>query len=234
MFYKKFRKAFPWVLLCLAGVACNALCGRLVSLWGLPLYLDCVGTIFVAAVGGYLPGVAVGYLSSLVNSVYDPVSVFYCFVSVLIALSATVLYRKGFFRRLPGALLSILVFALIGGVLGSLMRWTLYGADIAGSVSGPLALRLYEGGALSLFSAKFIADVLIDLLDKALTFSLVALALRFVPYRLENVLGVPVRRGPHPVQDAPAQGGSLRVKITLLIGGVRLLHHVSAVPSGRG
>ena len=217
MFIKKFRTAIPWGLLCLAGVACNALGARLVSLWGLPLYLDSVGTIFVAAVGGYLPGIAVGYLSNLVNSVYNPVSVFYCFVSVLIALAATVLYRKGFFRKLPDAPLSILAFALIGGVLGGLLRWTLYGADIAGSVSGPLTMRLYEGGTLSLFSAKLIADFLIDLLDKALTFSLAALALRFVPYGLENALGVPVRRGANPVQDAPAQGGSLRVKITLLI-----------------
>ncbi|MBQ9618028.1 MAG: hypothetical protein IJR48_06640, partial [Oscillibacter sp.] len=92
MLLEKSKKVMLWLLFCLAGVALNVLGARIVAALGLPLYMDCQGTIFVAAVGGYLPGIVVGYLSNLTNSIYDPVSVFYCLASVLIALSATVLY----------------------------------------------------------------------------------------------------------------------------------------------
>ena len=217
MFLKKFRTAIPWVLFCVAGVACNALGARTAAMLGLPLYLDCIGTIFVAAVGGYLPGIAVGYLTNLIKGVHTPISVFYCFISVLIAVSATFFYRKGFFRKLPGAALAVLAFALTGGGIGSVMRWLLYGADLGDSASGALATRLYQGGLSSLFAAQLTADFLIDLADKAVTVALVALALRFVPHGLERVLGVPVLRGANPEGGAPSKGGSLRAKITLLI-----------------
>ena len=51
-----------WALvLCAAAVALNMLLGLIVSALGLPLYLDTVGSVVVAIVGGYLPGVAVGF-----------------------------------------------------------------------------------------------------------------------------------------------------------------------------
>ena len=220
---KKFRNVVPWVLFCLAGVVCNVLGARIVSALGLPLYLDSQGTIFVAAVGGWLPGVVVGYLSNLANSIYDPVSVFYCLNNVLIALSATWLYRRGFFRKLSGFLALIFVFAFLGGGIGSVMSLILYGSDIGDGVSGPLAVWLYESGAFSLLTAKLTADFLLDVADKALTVLLVALALRFVPQSLERVLAVPVRRGANPRQDPPSERLSLRTKITLLISASILL-----------
>ncbi|MBQ9493268.1 MAG: HD domain-containing protein [Oscillibacter sp.] len=221
MFYKNFQKVMPWLAFCLAGVALNAAGVKLVSLLGLPLFLDLPGTVFVAAVGGYLPGILTGYLSNLVNSGYDLVSAFYCVSGVLIAIFATFFYRKGFFRKFPALLVPVLVFALLDGSASFFMDWILYGFDIHNSVSGPLALRIYEGG-FSPFAAKLTADFLICLADKALTVCLVALALRFVPYRLERVLGVPLRRGPRPEDDTAAEnaslrGVSLRMKITLLI-----------------
>ena len=223
MLLQKLRKVVPWILFCFAGVAWNVLGARIVSALGLPLYLDSQGTVFVAAVGGYLPGIVVGYASNLANSIYDPISFFYCLTNVLIALSATFLYRKGYFRKLSGALLCAFVFAFIGGGLGSLVGWVLYGSDIADGVSGPLAVWIYQSGFFSLFAAKITADFLIDVADKLLTVLFVALALRFAPYRLEGVLDVPVRRGANPAHDAPAQAASLRGKITLLISASILL-----------
>ena len=220
---KKVRNVVPWVLLCLAGVALNVLGARIVSALGLPLYLDCQGTVFVAAVGGWLPGVVVGYLSNLTNSVYDPISVFYCLNSVFIALAATWLYRKGFFRKLPGILALIVVFAFLGGGLGSVMSLILYGSNIGDGISGPFAVWLYESGAFSLLTAKLAADFLIDVADKALTLLLVGLALRFVPHSLEGALKVPVRRGANPQRDPPLERLSLRTKITLLISASILL-----------
>ena len=230
---KKIRTAVPWTLFCLAGIALNFIGARIVSLLGLPLFLDSAGTILVAAIGGYLPGIVVGYLSNMMNSLYDPISIFYCVANVWIAVSATYLYRKGCFRRFRGAALCALVFAFLGGGLGAVMGWALYGFDINGGVSGPLALRIYESGLFSTFAAKLTADFLIDAADKSLTVLFVLLALRFLPERLERVLGVPVRRGPSPDSGAASaktslRGMSLRTKITLLISASVLLLAFSA------
>ena len=231
MFHQKFRKAIVWGLFCLAGIALNVLGARFVALTGLPLFLDSPGTVLVAAIGGYLPGIVVGYLTNLTNSIYDPISIFYCVVNVLIAVSATRSYRKGGFRTLRGLVLNALFFAFLGGGLGSLMGWVLYGFDLSSGVSGPLALRVYESGMFSPFAAKLTADFLIDVADKGLTVLLVALALRFLPERLERVLGVPLRRGPRPDAEsghASMRGASLRTKITFLISASVLLLALSA------
>ncbi len=221
----------PWIIFCLAGTALNVAGSRLVVLTGLPLYLDVAGTVLTAAIGGYLPGIVTGYLSNLFNSAYDPISVFYCVVSVLIAVSATFLYQKGFFRKFPDILLPVLVFALLGGGIGSVMGWFLYGFDITSGVSAPLAIGLSQSGAFSPFAAKLTADFLIDLADKALIVLIAALVLRFAPLRLEQILGVPIRRGANPennINDNIKTGASsLRTKITLLISVSILLIAVS-------
>ncbi|MBQ9522034.1 MAG: HD domain-containing protein [Oscillospiraceae bacterium] len=230
---QKIKSVTPWVLFCLAGVAWNVVGARLVAFLGLPLFLDSQGTVFVAAIGGYLPGIVVGYLSNLANSTYDPISVFYCVTSVMIAGTATFFYHKGLFRKLPGLLLFVFVLAFLGGGLGSVMGWALYGFDMESGVSGALAVRIYESGSFTPFTAKLIADFTVDVADKALTVLLVLLALRFVPRRLESVLGVPVRRGAHAeINAAPKnkslRGISLRTKIALMISGAVLLLALSA------
>ncbi|MBR0281232.1 MAG: HD domain-containing protein [Oscillibacter sp.] len=231
MFHQKLRKAIVWGLFCLAGIALNVLGARFVALMGLPLFLDSPGTVLVAAIGGYLPGIVVGYLTNLTNSIYDPISIFYCVINVLIAVSATYSYRKGGFRTLRGLVLNALFFAFLGGGLGSVMGWALYGFDIGEGVSGPLALRIYQSELFSPFAAKLTADFLIDIADKGLAVFLAALLLRFLPERLERVLGVPLRRGPRPDAEsghASMRGASLRTKITFLISASILLLALSA------
>ena len=52
------------ISLCAAGILVNILLGFLTDKAGLPLYFDTVGTVVVAALGGYLPGVIVGFLTN--------------------------------------------------------------------------------------------------------------------------------------------------------------------------
>ncbi|MBR3570247.1 MAG: HD domain-containing protein [Oscillibacter sp.] len=230
---QKIKTVVCWAAFCLAGVAWNVIGARIAALLDLPLFLDSQGTVLVAAIGGYLPGIAAGYLSNLINGAYDHVSIFYCVVSVMIAVSATFLYRKGCFRSFPGILLSALVFGILGGGLGSVMSWALYGFDIGGDAANPLALRIYQSGLFSPQAAQLAANFAVDIADKALTVLLVVLALRLIPRRLESVLGVPLRRGAQAENDAApksasVRGMSLRMKITLLISAAILLLALAA------
>ena len=112
-----------WIctLSCLAGIALNLVLRRLAALTGLPLYLDCVGTILTAILGGYLPGMIVGYVTNLLLWIWDPNAIFFSVTSVLIAAVAAGLAWRNAFRSFGAAIRTVPLFALIGGGLGSVL-----------------------------------------------------------------------------------------------------------------
>ena len=154
----------------------------------LPLFLDSIGTILAGALGGLLPGITVGFFSNALNSIGDPITLYYGLISILIGMVAVFFSQRGCFIRYGKTLLSSLAFALIGGGLGSLLTWLLYGLNIGYGISAPLAMQLYIRTGASAFLAQLIADMGIDLLDKAITLSIVFLALRALPDRLLSKL----------------------------------------------
>ena len=53
------------------GIVCaillNILGNRLVGALKIPLFIDNIGTILASVMGGYLPGIIVGYMTNIVN-----------------------------------------------------------------------------------------------------------------------------------------------------------------------
>ena len=152
----------------------------------LPVFLDNIGTVLAAALGGYIPGIIVGFLTNLINGIGDYTTTYYGSLSVLIAISAAYFVQKGYFGKLSRLPVVILVFALIGGALGSVLTWALYGFDFGTGISAPLAHSIYNAGTMNMFWSQFTADMLIDLLDKTITVVLVALTLRLLPETLKE------------------------------------------------
>lgn len=56
------------VLAYLLFIFINISVNRLIRFAGLPLYVDNIGTMLGAVLGGYLPGIFVGYVTNLINS----------------------------------------------------------------------------------------------------------------------------------------------------------------------
>lgn len=169
------------VLLVPIGIALNILLAQIVLWFELPLFLDSVGTILIAALGGILPGVMVGFFSNTINAIGDPITLYYGVISVLIALSSVFLARARMFTRFPRALVTAIPFACIGGLLGSLLTWALSGLTIGSGVSSPYALSLMEQYRLPPFFAQLAADFSIDLADKIITVILVYLIIKCIP-----------------------------------------------------
>ena len=172
------------VLMILIGLAINVLLAQLATFFKVPLFLDSIGTIFCAAVGGFLPGIAVGFISNLINSISDPITRYYGILSILIAISTTLLSKNNFFKKWWGALIAALIFALIGGALGSLLTWMLYGFSFGSGISAPFAIILNEQIGFGKFWAQFVADVGIDVADKLISVVVVCLLLRFLPRKV--------------------------------------------------
>ena len=182
----KKQNTLSTLLLCAAGIAINFIGVQIVARLHLPLYLDCVGTILASAVGGYIPGIVVGFFSNILNSLSDPITLYYSLTSVLIAIAAAWLARGGCFRRFSGALGAVLCFSVLGGCIGSVLTWCLYGGGIGDGFSSHLARTIYNGGVFNEFFSQLSADFLYDIVDKAIEVLLVVLILRVLPKAFTN------------------------------------------------
>ncbi|MBR3555120.1 MAG: HD domain-containing protein [Oscillospiraceae bacterium] len=168
-------------LFCAIGILINRLGSLLAGVLPLPLYLDGLGTVLVASLGGYIPGIVVGYIINLINGISDGASAYYGVLSVMIAVVTVIMTERGWFRKPAGCVGAILIYAFIGGGLGSVLTWFLYGMGFGEGVSAGLAHMLHDAGLKSIFLSQFTADFLVDLLDKAIIVVLAATILHFIP-----------------------------------------------------
>ena len=169
-------------------VAINFILPRTASYFKLPLYLDNVGTLLAAVLGGYLPGIFVGYLNNIINMRGNPGNAYYVVLSTMIAASGSWFGKKGYFDKLYTAIMTIPVFAFIGGVLGSILTYFLYGYGMGEGISAPFAKALLENGKLSVFWAQMLSDIAIDLVDKGLTVLAVFFLIKLIPEKNKKEL----------------------------------------------
>lgn len=221
----KSNRHFALQALFFAGtVLINFILPRTASALGLPLYLDNVGTLLAAVLGGYLPGIFVGYLNNIINMQGNPGNAYYVVLSTMIAAVGAYLGRKGWFDKIGKAILTVPIFAFIGGALGSVLTYLLYGFGMGEGISAPFARVLLNNGTLNIFWAQMISDVTIDLIDKGITVALVFIILKLIPDRIKPWLWLTGWRQAPLSQDAlnaarksVTRSASLRSKIIAII-----------------
>ena len=157
------------ILVYMFFVFINIAVNRIVVHMGLPLYVDNIGTLLGAVYGGYLPGIFIGYITNIINSTDNIENMYYAGISVLIGMSATFFARKGFYKKLWKALLTVPVLAIMGGGVGSVLTWFIYGSDNS-------------------FFAQLWYDFRIDLLDKLITVLGAYLLIMVLPQNLSSLL----------------------------------------------
>ncbi len=129
--YKQYHKA-KFLALITVGAAINLGIGFVVAALKLPFYLDSIGTVVVAALGGFIPGVSCAIASVLIGSIYTPTLWAYAPTGIIIALYVTGLRRVGY--------LKYLWLSIIGGIgLGI----------VTALVSAPITTYVWKGVSLS-------------------------------------------------------------------------------------
>ncbi|MBQ6575830.1 MAG: HD domain-containing protein [Lachnospiraceae bacterium] len=223
-FLKNNRYPLYQILFFIGTIVINYVLPRTASRYGIPLYLDNVGTLLASVLGGYLPGILVGYLNNIINMRGNPGNAYYVVLSTMIAASGAYFGKKGYFDRFCKALLTIPVFAFIGGALGSILTYLLYGYGMGEGISAPFAKALLESGKLSVFWAQMTSDVAIDLVDKTITVVLVFIIIKIIPDRLKPGLWLTGwRQAPlstdalKTVKKSVTRSFSLRSKIITII-----------------
>jgi len=149
----------------------NYIPSRIAQALDMPLFLDSIGTLFAAMLGGNLPAVIAGFCGNAANGISNIATLYYCIISVMIGSMAAIFQRNGFFKSFGRVLFTILVFALLGGGLGSILTYFLQGDGFGAGKSAPFALWIYGNLGFSKFFSQFCADIIIDFFDKSVTVS---------------------------------------------------------------
>ena len=198
------------ILICVAALLLNLAGSFVARTFYLPLYLDTGGTIFIAMLSGYVPGIIVGFATNFLKSFVEESEMYYCSISIFTAIFTTFWARRGVFRSLPKTLLAIPALAFVTALLTEVIEEF-----------------LYCNGVVEVFSAiqtNFAAIYLRELADKGLLILLMFVVVQFVPSQVKNSFrGLGQRQAPlsaeirRAVYSRKCPKSSLRTKILLIL-----------------
>ena len=172
----------------------NVLFNEVFTRLGLPVYFDCIFTILAAMVGGFMPSVVVGFATNVLIYVInrrvflqtDDVTIYYCVVSVLIALAAAAFSQKGYFKKISFKMIvPVLYFVVLGGGLGSVISWGLFGNTLGDELASSLAGQIYTNVVHNAFWAQLYAGLITDIPDKLISTVLAFLLYLVFPKKLK-------------------------------------------------
>ena len=193
----------------------NIIPSKIAIALGIPVFIDSIGTILAGMLGGTLPAVIVGFCSNAFNSISDLPTLYYGIISILIGAMAAIFQQKGYFRTLPKIIVMVLMFAILGGVLGSILTYFLYGYDFGEGVSAPFAIGIHEHLGLSKFTSQLVADFIIDVIDKIFVVAAVIITYHKIPLHVKTHCSRVFLFDPNPVTQFE-DDGTRAVKRSLL------------------
>ena len=158
-----------WLALVACGIALNIAGLQIAQTFFPNLYLDSIGTVIAAAIGGYLPGVIVGFLTNIISSLFiDQINIYYSLLNILVAIIVAYLTNKGFFDNIFKTLVIILIVSVVNGFIGGLVTFLINGylgtTEFLPFILGETKTELIDKGITIL-----IVFVLLKLIRKTVT-----------------------------------------------------------------
>ncbi len=164
------------------AIALNIVVGQIVSVLALPVYLDSIGTVLVAALAGPAAGVVTGILSNVIwGLTLTPVPLPFAVVQVVIGLLAGYAARLGLFRRIWTAPIVGAVVGVVAAMISAPIAAFVFGGATGGG-TGAL-VGMFQAWGNSLLESTTYQGLLMDPLDKLISFTVVVLILAALPGR---------------------------------------------------
>lgn len=166
------------------AVAINVIAGTVIGKLGIPfLFLDVIGTIFIAAVYGPYWGILVGVLTNLVLGVTSGYTeIPFALVNALVGLIVGVAAKGKNGYSLKAAIVTGIILGVVCPAVGSVIAVAVFGG-LTGGAQDVLVLFLKQSGA-SLFTSAFLPRLGDNLVDKILSAVLVCYVLKGIPQSL--------------------------------------------------
>ncbi|SCK01881.1 Protein of uncharacterised function (DUF3816) [uncultured Clostridium sp.] len=132
----------------------------------LPIFIDTIGTFLSAFLFGPLAGVLTGLATSLINGLtFDPYSLYFMPVQIIVGLIAGICYKKGLFKG-KSSILGTVIVTVTGSIVASFISAYVFGG-ITSSGTSFIVMYLKETG-VNIVSSVFSTQILFDLLDKSI------------------------------------------------------------------
>lgn len=165
------------------AVALNLIMGKVVGLLGLPVYLDSMGTVLVAALCGPLAGLLTGAMSNVVAGLIgSPTTIPFALVAAVVGGLAGVLFGLGALDSTPRLLAAGAITGVAAASCAAPIAARLFGGVTGGGTD--LLVLLYRLLGCSVQQATWLQALTVDPIDKACTFLLVGWVLRASPRRV--------------------------------------------------
>lgn len=165
------KKAKTWSTITLAMIpiclAINYVGAQIAIALKLPMYLDVIGTVMMGAICGPVPGVVLGALSSVINSISEPSAIAYIPATMAYGLVAGLLGKGGFMKKIWKSLIAGLILAAVAVAISSPITAFLYGG-ISGTGNDVIVLGLQAIG-VGLLPATLIATLITEFFDKLIS-----------------------------------------------------------------
>ena len=166
------------------AVGINLAMGKFAAATSLPLFLDTVGTVLVAALAGPAAALLTGVVSQTTFTVLDGRLMWLAFLPVQlgVALYASWAAWRGLFASIPRVLVSGAGLGVLAATLSWPISLLLFGGVTAGGVT--IVTTLLTALGVPLTWAVYAASLSSDVLDKVITFLLVHAVLVSLPGRM--------------------------------------------------
>jgi energy-coupling factor transport system substrate-specific component len=152
----------------------------------LPIYLDSIGTIFIACILGSRYGVITGVLGSMVSGItFDIYSFFFMPVQISTGLISGIMFKKGFLKGYK-TFIGVLCFSLPTSIISAIIAAFVFGG-ITSSGSSYIVQTLSSFGVDKVVGV-FIIQFFTDYIDKFIAVVIVNSIVSAVPDNIINKL----------------------------------------------
>ena len=194
------------ITLTVISTVLNIVLSMIVRTTELPFYIDTVGTLVAAALGGIVPGVITAFFTNAINFFMDGESIFYASLNMLIAVIASAYFggysgyrkkekrnRKDSDRGLENAavtdlILFILVLALVGGGIGAEITWYLYETPSDAPMVVSITEWLSDNLGIGVWGCHMISTYITDVMDKGISVAIALVITCLVPNKAKEYL----------------------------------------------
>lgn len=172
------------LVLCALCIAVNLVLGIVMAAIRFPVYLDTLGTIFIAICFGPWYGACVGGLTNLLTSFISGSMGDLPFMLVNIAVGLVVGFMFLKFRfTLISAVITGIIVGIIAPIIGTPIGIAVYGG-LTGTVSD-VAVALLKQSGMDIFAASFFPKLFNNLIDKTGCLLLSYLLIRSLPANMK-------------------------------------------------
>jgi len=150
------------------AVGVNYIGKFIAGLLKLPLWLDSIGTVLAAILGGPIVGALAGGINNIIYGLTaDPISFVYAITSVAIGLAVGILFYSGYISNWGKAAAAGLIVGLVATIVSTPLNVAFWGGQ-TGNIWGDALFAYVLANTDSTWLASLLDEVVVDVPDKLL------------------------------------------------------------------